>query len=172
MKNLILALSLLLGSFAHADWFFDPYIAVGFNPAQGTHFRGGVDVGLEYSEQIRYGIGAFASAGERPGDDRELGIGPFVGFVQPLTSFLIFTARQEIDYIDMHVPQEEYRANGTVREFYTEENGVASVTSAALHVRLTPNFIISGGYRFVLGLTNEALDDDRSGAFAGLSVGI
>lgn len=153
------------------DWFFDPHAAIGYNPAQGTHFRLGLDIGVHITEQLSGGIGGFYSAGENPSHDREFGGGPFASFVQPLTSFLVASLRQEVNYVDMHNPIKTVTASGT-KYSHTAETGVASATSAAVHFFFTPNFVLSGGYRLVLGLTNSKLDDDRSGAFVGFSLGI
>jgi hypothetical protein len=46
--SLLIAFTLPSTAFAAAgDWFMDPHGAVGFNPAQGTHFMLGVDIGME-----------------------------------------------------------------------------------------------------------------------------
>ena len=152
------------------EWFFDPHGAVGFNPAQGTHVIFGIDLGVQVSEQLRLGVGAYAAAGEQAADDREFGVGPFASYVQPFATFLVGQLRQELNYVDIHDPIKTNTPTGTTYS-HTKENGIASVTSASLHILFTRNFVLSGGYRFVLGLTNEALDDGRSGAFVGLSLG-
>ena len=164
MKFLIL---LLFPFFAHADWFFDPHIAVGYNPAQGTNYRLGADIGVHLDENFRVGVGGYYSAGERPRHDREIGAGPFVGYVQPVTTFLMFSARQEIDYVDQRYP---YKIGQDW--FHDEEYGVISATTGAVHIYFTPNFVVSGGYRLVIALNNSRLDDDRSGAFFGFGFGI
>lgn len=176
MNRILLILSAtLISSAARAgqveDFFFDPHAAIGYNPAQGTNYRLGVDVGLYVREDIRVGIGAYASAGEHPSHDREIGAGPFIGYVYPVTNFLVFSAREDIDYIDLRYPIETVTTSGSQYSHKTE-TGLASATSVALHVFFTPNFVLSGGYRFVLALTNSALDDDRSGAFVGFAFGI
>jgi len=175
MRNHWFALLILfapsLGAAQSGDWFFDPHAAIGYNPAQGTHFRLGLDLGLRLDDQLSAGVGAYYSAGEQPSHDREIGGGPFLSYVQPITSFLMVSARQEINYIDLRYPIKTITLSETTYS-HTKETGVASVTSAALHIFFTRNFVLSGGYRFVLGLTNEALDDDRSGAFVGFAFGI
>ncbi len=155
---------------AERGWSLDPHAAVGFNTAQGTHVMLGVDFAMQMSEQLRTGVGAYLSVGGEPEHDREWGIGPFVSFVQPFASFLMGQVRQEINYVDLHDPVKTVTASGT-RYTHNAEQGVASVTSASLHLFFTPNFVLSGGYRFVLGLTNSALDDGRSGTFLGVSIG-
>jgi hypothetical protein len=144
MNKLIVAL-LFAGAFAHADsdFFFLPRAAVGYNVAQGTYFT----------------------------VDREIGGGPFVSYVQPLTSFLMFSAREELDYIDMYIPKKTLTLSGTEWS-HESENGVASSTSVGVHLFLTKHFVISGGYRLMVGLSNSKLGKDRSGTFFGLSFGI
>lgn len=156
---------------APGDWFFDPQASVGFNTIQGTHFRLGVDGGFYLDENIRVGVGAYYAAGEKPQYDREIGAGPFVGYVLPLTSFLVLSAREDIDYVDARYPVTVTTANGQ-EDSYVKETGVISATSAALHIFLTPNFVVSGGYRYVLALNNDSLDDGRSATFLGFAFGI
>ncbi len=173
MKLLFAILLSCVPALSHAatgDFYFDPHGAVGFNPAQGTHFMLGVDLGMELTENLRGGIGAYGSFGEEPEHDREFGVGPFATYVQPFASFLVGQLRQEINYVNLHDPIKTVTATGTTYT-HTEEEGVASVTSASIHIFFTRNFVLSGGYRFVLALSNDALDDGRSGAFVGLSLG-
>lgn len=173
MKNLIAFLILLLPATTFAapgDFYWDPHGAVGYNVAQGTHFMLGVDIGMEITENLRAGIGGYGSFGEHPEHDREYGVGPFATYVQPITSFLVGQLRQEINYVNLHDPIKTMTPTG-VTYSHTEEEGVASVTSASIHIFFTRNFVLSGGYRFVLAISNDALDDDRSGAFVGLSIG-
>jgi hypothetical protein len=125
---------------------------------------------MEVTEQLRAGIGGYFSAGEHPKHDREYGAGPFASYVQPFTSFLVGQLRQEINYVNLHDPVRTQTASG-IEYSHIEEEGVASVTSASLHIFFTRNFVLSGGYRAVLALNNSALDDGRSGAFVGLSLG-
>jgi hypothetical protein len=72
--------------------------------------------------------------------------------------------------VNLHDPVRTQTASG-IEYSHIEEEGVASVTSASLHIFFTRNFVLSGGYRAVLALNNSALDDGRSGAFVGLSLG-
>ena len=176
MKSLILAavfLSLPLRAFAAqaGDWFLDPQASVGFNTVQGTNIRLGLGLGMYFTENITGGVGAYYAFGEKPQSDREIGTGPFVGYVFPATSFLLFSARQEIDYVDARIPATVTTANGP-EDSYVKENGVLSATSVAVHVYFTPNFVVTGGYRAVLALTNSELDDGRSGTFLGFAFGI
>ena len=174
MKQLLFVFTvLLIPSFARAaqgDFYFDPHGAVGYNPAQGTHFMLGVDLGMEITENLRGGLGAYFAAGEQAEHDREYGVGPFATYVQPMTSFLVGQLRQEVNYVNLHDPIKTQTASG-ITYTHNEEEGFVSVTSASLHVFFTRNFVLSGGYRFVLGLSNDALDDGRSGAFVGFSIG-
>ncbi len=153
------------------EWFFDPSASVGFNTIQGTHFRLGLDGGFYLDENIRVGVGAYYAAGEKLQHDREMGAGPFVGYVLPLTNFLVFSAREDIDYVDARYPIRVMTPNGE-EDSYSKETGVISATSAGLHIFFTPNFLVSGGYRYVLSLSNNALDDGRSATFLGFAFGI
>ncbi len=177
MKKFMMSVFIFLFPFSNAfaasdgDWFFLPRAAVGYNIAQGTHFTLGADLGMHFTEQISGGVGAYYAAGEHPGDDREIGGGPFISFVQPITSFLLMSAREDVNYVDMYNPIKTITPSGAVYS-HTQETGIASATSVGLHLFITRNLVISGGYRLVLGLTNSKLDDDRSGTFAGISFGI
>lgn len=152
-------------------FFVDPHVAVGVNPSQGTHYILGLDAGYAFDENLAFGVGAYYSAGEHPGDDREIGGGPFASYVYPLTGFLIGSLRQEINYVDLYDPIKTETATGTVYS-HNHEMGVASVSSAGLHIVFTRNFGLSFGYRLVVGLTNNSLDNGRSGAFLGFSIGL
>lgn len=151
--------------------FLDPHFSVGYNPAQGTHVLLGLSGGMHLDENLSAGLGAYYSFGEQPAHDREFGVGPFVSYTQPFTSFLVGQLRQEVNYVNLYDPSVTTDVNGNETWSHTEETGVASVTSASLYVFFTRNFVLSGGYRFVLGLSNDALDDGRSGAYVGLSIG-
>jgi hypothetical protein len=150
-------------------FFIDPHIAVGYNVAQGTHVLFGLDGGYALTERLSAGVGAYYSAGEHPDDDREMGAGPFVTYFHPLTSFLIAHVREDVDYIDQRDP---VQIPGTTDYTHTTETGVASVTTAGLHLLLTSNLGISGGYRLVFPLSNTDLGKDRSGFYLGFSIGI
>lgn len=169
--GLMLIVSGWMASTAYADWYFDPHAAVGFNSSQGTHLMLGADLGMDYNDQIKGGVGAYFSAGEHPEHDREFGVGPFVTYVQPMTSFLLGQVRQEINYVNLHDPIKSTNASGQVSYTHNEEQGFASVTSASVHLFFTKNFVLSAGYRLVIGLTNGHLDDGRSGTFLGLAIG-
>lgn len=172
MNKLIVALLFVCGA-AHADgdFFFRPRASVGYNIAQGTFFMLGADAGTWFTENIAGGVTAYYAAGEHASHDREIGGGPFVTYVQPLTSFLMFSAREEVDYIDMYIPVKTVSASGTEWS-HVGETGVASSTSVGLHVFLGKHFVVSGGYRLMVGLTNSRLGEDRSGTFLGFAVGI
>jgi hypothetical protein len=173
MKVAISILMLLISAAttAYADEaghvYFDPHIGVGFNQAQGTYVSIGADVGYGLSEQLSTGVGVYYAAGNRPNDDREIGGGPFVTFFQPVTSFLVAHIREDINYIDQRTPVDL----GNDRFTHVTDTGVASITSVGLHLILSSNLGISGGYRAVLPLSNSDLGKDRSGTFLGVSIG-
>jgi hypothetical protein len=172
MRALLIILLLSVSSAwasEEGSFFFDPHVAVGFNQAQGTYLLGGLDLGYYLSEQLAVGVGGYYAAGEHPTLDREFGGGPFATYFQPLTSFLIAQVREDVDYIDQRTPLKDGLGNDVD---YVTETGVASITTLALHVRFTPNFGISGGYRAVLSLSNSDLGKNRSGTFLGISIGI
>jgi len=173
MKFFYLLLLTVFNLQSHAyqagDFFLDPHVAVGINAAQGTHLLGGLDLGYALNEQMAFGVHGYYSAGEHAKDDREWGGGPFFGYTQPVTSFLLGHIRQEINYVDLYVPLED--STGTVNG-HRQETGTTSVTSAGMHLFFTPNFGFAFGYRLVLALANSDLDDGRSGIFIGFSIGI
>ena len=146
--------------------YIDPRLAVGFNSAQGTHYMVGLDVGYAIDEHWSAGVGAYGSAGEEPKHDRELGVGPFVGFAYPLGAMLTGHLRQEVNYVDLYEPIK----TGSTYD-HEREMGVASVSQAGLHLHLGP-LGVALGYRLVVGLTNSDLDDGRSGTFLGFAIGI
>ncbi|MGE4130828.1 MAG: hypothetical protein AB7F86_04280 [Bdellovibrionales bacterium] len=151
-------------------FFVDPHLAVGFNSAQGTHYHAGVDLGYGLSEQMAVGAGAYYSAGEHPSHGREIGGGPFWSYLQPITSFLVGSLKQEILYVDMFNPIETQTVSGSTYS-HTRETGIASASTAGFHFHFMP-FGFSVGYRLMIGLTNDKLDNGRSGFFAGFSIGI
>lgn len=153
------------------SFFIDPRVAVGVNPAQGTHFIAGLDVGYAFDEHFSMGVGGYYSAGEMPKHDREYGVGPFASYVYPIASFLTGFARQEFNSVNLRDPAKTVTAAGTTYT-HTEETGVASVTSVGVHVSLVRLVGFAVGYRQVVGLTNSDLGDGRSGIFFGFSIGI
>ena len=180
MKNifLLLVIHLALGLFAasaqasQGDWYFDPHVTVGFNEAQGTFFSLGADLGMYFTDEITGGIGGYYAAGERPSHDREIGGGPFIGYVYPVASFLLLRLREQIYYVDLFDPIETVQPDGSSDWSHTRETGVASATTAGFNIFFTPNFVLCAGYRLVVGLTNDKLDDGRSGVYLGLALGI
>lgn len=156
---------------AEAGLYLDPHVAVGFNDAQGTSLLLGLDLGYGWTEKLAFGAGAYYSMGERPEHDREWGIGPFASYHEPILEFLVASVRQEINHVNLRNPVKTVTSSGTTYSHKSEE-GIASVTTAGLHVSLTPNLGFSLGYRLVLGLTNSALDDGRSGVYLGFSIGL
>lgn len=178
MKKIILVFLLQLAAQAHAQSFFepdqfflDPRLAVGFNPAQGTFFLAGLDLGYGFTENIAGGIHGYYAGGETPEHDREIAGGGFAVYAQELASFLTGQIRQELNYVDQRDRVTTY-VNGQKQYSHTADTGVASVTYAGLHFRFTENFGVSGGYRLVLGLTNDDIGHKRSGTFFGLTIGI
>lgn len=167
-------MSLSAPAFAYeaGEFFVDPGVAVGYNVAQGTNLMLGLDIGYAVTEQIAAGVGAWYSAGKRPEHDQAIGAGPFVSYFQPLLTFLNFSLRQDIAYIDQRNPYRIVSASGAETWGHTKEMGVASVTSVALHMHLTRNLGISGGYRAVMALSNTDIARDRSGTFFGIAIGI
>ncbi len=157
--------------YTSGDFYIDPNVAIGFNPAQGTHYMLGADAGYAWNEQIAFGLHGYYSFGEQPNHDREIAGGPFVSYVQPFTEWLVGSLRQEINYVDLFDPIKTETAAGTSYS-HTREMGIASVSRAGVHLAFTRNFGFSFGYRLVIGLSNTSLDNGRSGAFVGLSVGI
>lgn len=146
------------------EWFFSPHASVGVNSVQGTYFRLGLDTGLHFTETLHGGVGGYYAFGEKPQYDREIGAGPFVAYVLPLADFLLFSLREDIHYLDARIP--------VGNDAYVKETGVISGTSAAVHIFFTPNFVLRGGYRYVLALSNSALDNGRSGPIFGFGFGI
>ena len=156
-------------TFAHAEyeWFFSPAIGAGTNSAQQTYVSLGADLGVFIDENFSAGVGAYYSFGARPEHDREIGAGPFVGYHYPLLKFLSFNARQSILYVDQRNPVE--LSNGSYT--HTDEKGVASATYAGVHLNVGDHLGVSVGYRLVVGLSNSALDDGRSGLAFGIGIG-
>jgi hypothetical protein len=126
---------------------------------------------MHIDENLSAGVGAYFGAGEHAEHDQELGVGPFVSYRQPLLSFLTARLRQEIDYVDQKRPIKTTTASGTDYT-HTNETGVISATSLGLQLSFSPNFGVSAGYRLVIALSNSDLDDDRSGVFLGVAIGI
>lgn len=178
MKKIILVFLLQFApqSFAQAffqpgQFFLDPRVAVGFNPAQGTFFLGGLDLGYGLTENFAAGVHGYYAAGETPEHDREIAGGGFGVYAQQITSFLTGQLRQELNYVDQHDRITTY-VNGQKRYSHAADTGVASVTYAGLHFRFTENLGLSGGYRLVLGLTNDDIGHKRSGTYLGVTIGI
>ena len=153
---------------ARADIYVLPNLGAGYDAAQGTFYRVGLDVGYTLDQNWYFGWGAYYAAGEHPSDDREIGTGPFVGYNYPILSWLGLNLREDLLYVDEYNP--EIYPDGT----YTHEDlyGTESATYAGIHIAFTRNFGISAGYRLVLGISNTALATDRSGTVLGLTIGI
>lgn len=171
IRPIVLLVALTFTHFAHGyeagEFFLDPYVAVGVNQVQGTHVTGGLDLGYAISENLAAGLGGHYSAGESPSNDREIGGGPFLGYSTLLTDFLGMSLREEISYLDVLIPVTVAGEETHIREY-----GVVSSTSIGAHLIFTRNLGFTVGYRIVLGLSNNDIAQDRSGAFFGLSIGI
>lgn len=164
-----LAYSLSAQALSLGDWFLDPHVAVGFNSEQGTVLRLGVDAGLHLDENIALGVGGFYAAGNHADHDREIGVGPFVAYAYPVFSFLTVQLREDIDYVDVHVPIAS--GNPPVYNSHATLYGVESATSAGAHLSFAQSVGISVGYRLVVGLSGNDIAEGRSGAYLGLSIG-
>lgn len=158
-------------AYSPGDFYFDPHLAIGINPAQGTHYMLGADLGYGWDENLAFGVGGYFSFGEQPEHDREIGGGPFVSYVYPVASFLVASLRQEINYLDLFDPIKSETPTGTTYS-HNRETGLASISRAGIHLSFTENFGLALGYRLVIGLTNNNLDNGRSGAYLGFSIGI
>lgn len=156
-------------AYAIGDAYIDPNVGVGFNSSQGTVIRLGLDLGYHFTENIYGGVGAYYAAGDHPTHDREIGGGPFVGYVQPLLSFLSAHIREEINYVDVRVPI----LVGSPATYSAHENeyGIESATTLGVSVSFSQNFGLFAGYRIAIGLTNSDIADGRSGPAFGLSIG-
>lgn len=173
MRALIVALTIVAGNWAAAErgdpFFITPHVAVGFNSQQGTAFILGLDAGMKFGDGWRGGVTSHYSAGEKPEYDREYGAGVFAGYAQQFGDMFVAHAREEIGYLDVRNPIDPEPVNDPK---YEHEKGVASTTSIGLTLYFTPNFALTGGYRFVLGISDSDLGDGRSGPTAGIVVGI
>lgn len=165
------ALFLLLANTARAEssYFLTPSIGAGYNTSQGSYIRAGLDLGMYIDENLYAGVGGYYGAGQRPEHDREIGGGPFVGYVVPLTSFLSAQLREDMDYVDVREPFVQSRNP----DVYNHDNvyGIESSTYAGLQLAFTRNFGISAGYRVVVGLSNSSIASGRSGVSYGLTLG-
>jgi len=147
----------------------DAHGIVGSNVAQGTYFGLGADFYTEVYDYLSVGVGAYYTAGQHPSQDREIGAGPFVSYDYPLTSFLIATAREDLDYLDERQP---FLNSATNSWDYNPVYGVASITTLAMHLMLSHHFGVSAGYRAAFGLNNSDLSKDHSGFIFGLAFAI
>ena len=172
IKSFALIFALFSSGLAYAqagDWFLNPNIGIGTNSVQGTYIRAGLDLGVNIDERLYAGVGGFYGAGQRPEHDREIGGGPFVGYVYPVFDFLSAQLREDVDYVDERNPV----LNSGNPDFYTHTTsyGIESATYAGLHFSFTRHFGFSLGYRLVVGLSNSSLADGRSGLVLGFSIG-
>jgi hypothetical protein len=152
---------------AAEGFFLTPSVGVGYNSEQQSYYRIGLDVGAFYDENIYFGLGAYYQFGQHPEDDREIGGGPFVGYIYRLFSFLSLEGREDIDYVDLRQPILMSTGSYT----YMPEYGIESFTYGGVKLHFTPNFGVSAGYRLALGLSNSSLSDGRSGFVFGIILG-
>jgi hypothetical protein len=156
----------LLSLPAFADWQLQPHGSVGFNSVQGTYVSLGLDETTQLADGVTAGVGGYYASGDDPANDREIGGGPFIGFIYPVSDFLFAGVREDVDYVDAHLPY--IRANGT--RSYTDEHGVLSATNMGVQMFLTRFLGVSGGYRWVNAVDNSQLDDGRSGFYFGAAL--
>lgn len=170
MKAFIVGIGLVLSSLAHAEdgLYMQPQLGVGVNSAQGTSISLGLDIGYRFLENWSVGVGGHYAFGNYPENDREYGVGPFLGYAVAMNEFIVLHARQEILQLDVRNPYDPKPVTGPK---YEAARGAASITSAGLTFRLGRNIAISAGYRFVLGLGKSELGDGRSGPMFGLGIG-
>ncbi|MGE0762554.1 MAG: hypothetical protein AB7N80_04685 [Bdellovibrionales bacterium] len=176
MKSPILLALFVMISFAwhtvaqsEDSWYFHPQVGVGFNSQQGTSYVFGLDLGMAANQNWRMGLTGHYAAGDRASRDREYGGGAFVSYAERLGEVFIGHIRQELLYLDVRNPIDPEPAAGPN---YESELGLASATSLGVTVRVGDNIALSGGYRFVAGITNSDLADGRSGPTFGLMVGL
>jgi len=152
------------------DWFITPSIAGGYNSVQGTMFVFGLDLGLRTDSGIFGGVGGFYAAGNHPDDDREMGVGPFIGYAYPIVRWFSVQVREDLDWVDQRNP---VLVTGTTDTYtYDQQNGMISQTYGGVHFAFSRNFGISAGYRGVIGISKSSLADGRSGFVYGLTIGI
>ena len=162
---------MLSGSLTHAaDYanelgaiFIDPHVAVGANSNQGTTALVGVDAGVLFTNEISGGLGVYGAIGEKGAHDREIGGGPFVRYARPLSEFLVFSIREDVDYVDQRRP---------IGDDYRTLTGVVSFTTVGVHISLARAIGVSLGYRASVGLNESDLGKGRSMPFLGFSIGI
>jgi hypothetical protein len=159
---------LAAGLSAHAEFYVSPNIAVGYNTVQDTYYHLGVDLGYFWDENIYFGLGGYYAFGDHPTDDREYGVGPFIGYHYPFLEILSLELREDVDYVSERNPY-VVQENPEVYS-YTSASGVEFATYVGLHISFTRHFGISGGYRFVVGPSN--LVNGRSGTVLGLTLGL
>lgn len=147
----------------------DAHGIVGSNVSQGTYYGAGLDFYTYVEDRLAVGIGGYYTAGEHPNQDREIGVGPFVSYNYPLLSWLVASAREDLNYLDERNPFVN-TANNTLD--YHSSYGIASITSVGLSLFFTHNFGVSAGYRAALGLNNSDLAKDHSGFYFGVAFGI
>lgn len=172
LRIISLLIVLLVGVTAQAEdgLFLLPNVAVGFNSVQGTFYRLGLDLGYRLDNNYYFGVGGYYAMGDHPDDDREIGGGPFVGVIAPVTDWLNFQMREDIDYVDERNPI-LLTANPDTYT-YDALSGMISATYAGVQIWFTRNFGVSAGYRLEIGLTKSSLADGRSGTVLGVTIGI
>lgn len=151
---------------AQADWQLTPHASVGFNSVQGTYMAFGLDETTQLAQGLYAGAGIYYASGDDPANDREVGGGPFLGYVYPVNEYVYLNAREDVDYVDAHIPYA--RTNGT-RDFQ-DEHGVLSATAIGARLFVTRFLGLSGGYRWINSIDNNTLDNGRSGFYFGAAL--
>jgi hypothetical protein len=178
MKPFLLSIILMLSfrtATAHAqeegpDWFVLPSVGVGYNSVQGTALRIGLDLGVRIDSGWFGGVGAYYEAGNHPDADRELGAGPFIGYIYPVVRWLSVQAREDVEYVDQRDPILVSGSSDTYT--YDQQKGIVSQTYGGVHLAFSSVFGVSVGYRGIVGISKSSLADGRSGFVYGLTIGI
>lgn len=159
-----------LAQAGESSWTLRPSFTVGYNQVQKSYYSVGLSLQSWATENVLWGAGGYFSSGSDGNQSREIGAGPFVAFFLPVSEELTFQLRQEVNYIDQHQPVPDDNDPTTPDNDFTTENGVVSVTSLGAHLKIIEHFGMSGGYRLVVAISNDKLDDDRSGPFLGIAI--
>jgi hypothetical protein len=172
MSRAAIVVLFFLSLAAHADeetsFFIAPSVGIVSNSVQGTATRIGLDLGVR-EENIFGGIGGYYEAGTNSNNDREIGVGPFIGYNLALLSWLSLQVREDLDYVDQRNPLTPGEAGYPAP--YQQNYGIISGTYGGVHFAFSRNFGASVGYRGVIGLSNASLADGRSGMVYGITIG-
>ena len=147
----------------------DAHALVGSNVNQGTFYGIGADFYTHIEDRWAVGVGGFYTMGQHPSQDRVIGAGPFTSYGYPITSFLIASAREDLDYVDERSPF----INTTTNSWdYNSYSGMMSITTLSLGLYFTQHFGVSVGYQIDLGLNSSSLGQGESGFIFGLMFSI